>query len=274
MLIKKVMTTLKYEGFFSLIKKIINYLKYRWIKTENHLDEVDIVFDILQKKQGVMIDVGAHHGSALAKFAKIQWKIYAFEPDKNNRKILIENYGNYKNVDIDSRGCSDKEQKNVSFFTSEESTGISGLSAFVDSHIETDKIEITTLVKAIKEKSIKEVDFLKIDTEGFDYFVLCGFPWDKIKPSMIVCEFEDKKTKPLGYNYQELGNYLIEQGYKVVLSEWYPIERYGIRHKWRCFKSFPSELEDINGWGNMIAYKENFHEEMIKKLLKYERKCK
>lgn len=264
MLIKKAIRTLKNEGFSPLIKKIIKYLR-----TKEQLDEVTIVFDILKKNQGVMIDVGAHYGSALAKFADLKWQIYAFEPDKNNRKVLTENYGDYKNVNIDSRGCSDKEQKDASFFTSEESTGISGLSAFVDSHVETDKVEITTLTKVMEEKSIKQVDFLKIDTEGFDYFVLRGFPWDKVKPSMIVCEFEDKKTKPLGYDYQELGHYLIGQGYKVVLSEWYPIERYGIQHKWRCFKLFPSELEDNTGWGNMIAYKESFHGVITKKLAEY-----
>ncbi len=269
MLIKKAITTLKNKGFFPLIKKIINYLR-----TKDQLDEVTIVFDLLKKNQGVMIDVGAHHGSALAKFADAKWKIYAFEPDKNNRKILTENYGDYKNVDIDSRGCSNKEQKNVPFFTSEESTGISGLSSFVESHIETDKVEITTLTKVIEEKNIKQVDFLKIDTEGFDYFVLRGFPWDKVKPSIIVCEFEDKKTKSLGYDYQELGHYLIGQGYKVVLSEWYPIERYGIQHKWRSFKPFPSELEDKNGWGNMIAYKESLHGVITKKLAEYERAYK
>ena len=48
----------------------------------------------LKADKGVMIDVGAHHGSSLKKFAEAGWKIYAFEPDKNNRKILTENYGN------------------------------------------------------------------------------------------------------------------------------------------------------------------------------------
>ena len=263
------MRTLKHEGLFPLMRKIINYVKYSYFKPQDHLDEVAIIFDILKEKSGTMIDVGAHYGGALSKFADSKWEIYAFEPDKNNRRILIERYAHYPNVNIDSRGCSDKEQKNAPFFTSEESTGISGLSPFVDSHVETDKIEIITLTKVIEEKNIKQVNFLKIDTEGFDYFVLRGFPWNKIKPSIIICEFEDKKTKPLGYDYQDLGNYLIEQGYQVIISEWYPIVRYGIQHKWRCFKRFPSELEDSNGWGNMIAYQENFQDAITKKLNKY-----
>jgi FkbM family methyltransferase len=185
-----------------------------------------------------MIDVGAHHDSALRKFADNAWSIFAFEPDKNNRKILIDKYATYPNITIDPRGCSDKEEINVPFFTSDESTGISGLSSFVDSHIEISKVDITTLSKYIEDNQIQDVDFLKIDTEGFDYFVLKGFPFEKIKPKVIVCEFEDNKTIPLGYVYQNLGYFLKEQGYEVILSEWYPIKRYGIAHDWNCFKVF------------------------------------
>lgn len=52
-------------------------------------DETKLVFKVLQakRKKGVMIDVGAHFGGALAPFALCGWKIYAFEPDAGNEKI-------------------------------------------------------------------------------------------------------------------------------------------------------------------------------------------
>ncbi len=48
MLIKKAITTLKDEGFFLLVKKIANYLNNKYFYPKDHLDEVDIVFDILK----------------------------------------------------------------------------------------------------------------------------------------------------------------------------------------------------------------------------------
>lgn len=263
MLIKKFILSLRKYGLLPTLKRIVNYLTYK-----ETIDEVNVVFNILKKEKGTMIDVGAHYGSALGKFADNGWKVFAFEPDKNNRKILTDNYATYPNVTIDPRGCSDKEEENVPFFTSDESTGISGLSSFVDSHLETDKVDIITLSKYIEENKIQNVDFLKIDTEGFDYFVLKGFPFEKIKPKMIVCEFEDKKTIPLGYTYQDLGKFLKKLGYEVVISEWYPIQRYGISHNWNCFKVFPESLDDKNAWGNFVACEQSLFKELNKEFKK------
>ena len=109
--------------------------------------------------------------------------------------------------------------------------------------------------KQTNRNNIFSIDFLKIDTEGFDYFVLKGVPWDKLKPRLILCEFEDRKTKRLGYTFNEMANFLLDKGYKVVVSEWYPIEEYGKSHKWRNMKDYPCKLDDqILGHGNILAF--------------------
>jgi hypothetical protein len=74
---------------------------------------------------------------------------------------------------------------------------------------------------------------------------------------MILCEFDDSKTVPLGYTFHDLANYLIKQGYKLLVSEWYPIKKYGGPHDWRCFSPYPCELEDPKAWGNIMATKED-----------------
>ena len=85
----------------------------------------------------------------------------------------------------------------VPFYVSEESTGISGLSAFRDSHVAIGHVE-TVALRDVAD--IDRVDLLKIDTEGYEKFVLEGFPWERLRPSVVVAEFEDAKTKPLGYD--------------------------------------------------------------------------
>jgi FkbM family methyltransferase len=223
----------------------------------NNPDEVLIAFNVLnaEKEKGVMMDVGAHHGHSLASFANHNWQVYAFEPDSDNRHQLETRFGNFPDVNIDPRALSDSPQEKMTLYKSVESSGISGLSLFHSSHTPAEEVEVTTLKHFLSEKNITDaqIDFLKIDTEGFDLFVLKGFPWKKNKPRLIICEFEDKKTVPLGYNYHDLAQYLTKLGYQIIVSEWCPIKKYGGPHDWKCFSSYPHKLNDKNSWGNLIA---------------------
>lgn len=242
-----------------------------------HWDETLGVAEIFSgpMKDGMMIDVGGHHGSALMPFLNKGWKIFAFEPDEKNRAVLLERLAKHKNkhlVSLDTRCVSNKIQKGVSFFTSEQSTGISGLSAFHETHQESQKVDITTLTEFFQDKPLPAVNFLKIDTEGHDLFVLQGFPWERGKPAVIECEFEDAKTVPLGYTFHDLARYLVEKGYTVYVSEWHPIIRYGIRHDWRQLMRYPCDLADPKGWGNLLAFRDPIDEQAlvaaVKKVLK------
>lgn len=203
-------------------------------------------------RKGIMVDVGAHFGESFAPYVDLGWKVLAFEPDRDNRAKLLQNTP-LGSVSIYDCAVADREEDGVPFFASPESDGISGLSAFRETHKEVNRVRVTTLAKIISETGTKRVDFLKIDTEGHDLFVLQGFPWKQIHPDVILCEFEDKKTRPLGYDYRQMGNFLLENGYQVFLSEWEPIIRYGTSHKWRSFRPYPCELSDGNGWGNFVA---------------------
>lgn len=229
-------------------------------------DEVGIVYQVLQvgNRRGTMIDVGAHYGSAFRRFALSGWRVYAFEPDSLNRQRLMERgYGKMPNVKIDPRGVSNEMSTETPFYRSKESTGISGLSAFHPTHVLSEKVEVTTLELFVEEQGIDSIDFLKIDTEGFDLLVLKGFPWEEIRPDIILCEFEDKKTVPLGCRYHDMAKYLEALGYKVIVSEWYPIERYGVRHNWRRFAPYPCELVNPNAWGNIFAVNAQLYSPLV-----------
>ncbi|MDF1615253.1 FkbM family methyltransferase [Desulfurivibrio dismutans] len=222
-----------------------------------------------------MIDVGAHGGSALMPFIKKGWEVFAFEPDDKNRTKLLERLAKNKNkhlVSLDTRCVSNKSQKGVSFYQSEQSTGISGLSAFHESHVEAQKVDVTTLTEFFRDNPMPAVDFLKIDTEGHDLFVLQGYPWDRGKPAVIECEFEDVKTVPLGYTFHDLSRFLVDKGYTVYVSEWHPIIRYGIQHDWNRLVRYPCELADPKGWGNLLAFRDPIDEQAlvvaVKKVLK------
>jgi len=224
-------------------------------------DETRIVFDALEadKFNGLMIDVGAHFGDSIFPFAQSGWRVFAFEPDSKNREILNKAFDGFSNVVIDNRAVSNQIQEKAILFRSEVSSGISGLSSFHPSHKPGEDVNVITLEYFFGEKGIEgqTIDFLKIDTEGFDLLILQGIPWSKISPRLILCEFEDSKTIPLGYTFHDLANYLVNQGYKLIVSEWHPIKRYGGPHDWRRFASYPCKLEDQKAWGNILATKED-----------------
>src|SRR3546814_16090030 len=96
---------------------------------------------------------------------------------------------------LDNRAVSDQVRSGQVFYRSDQSTGISGLSAFHPSHVSKQVVDTTTLSDVLADADIDGVDFLKVDTEGHDLFVLKGIPWERFRPDVIACEFEDARSE-------------------------------------------------------------------------------
>jgi FkbM family methyltransferase len=215
-------------------------------------DEIGLIHATLRPyRPGVMVDVGAHHGGSLMPFAGDSWRVYAIEPDPRNRAVLRRRFGRKPNVLVDDRAISERDGERVPLFTSPVSSGISALAPFHPTHQATDSVETIRLDTLLAD--VDQVTFLKTDTEGWDLPVLRTFPWDRLHPLAVMCEFEDRKTIPLGYNYHDLAALLSGLGYAVFVSEWYPVVEYGKRHQWRQIQRYPVSLNDARGWGNLVA---------------------
>ena len=214
-----------------------------------NLDEVNIAFRIIGGTGGTMLDVGAHQGLSMAPFLQRGWEVYGFEPDPANRAILSSRC---PDATIDPRAVSEVDGETVQLFTSAISAGISTLSPFHETHAATTTVRTVRLDTFIREHQIDQVDFLKTDIEGFDLIALRTFPWETHHPRAVVCEFEDRKTTPLGYSSRDTADFLADKGYAVLVSEWYPVVEYGGRHRWRRFERYPTQI-DSRSWGNFIA---------------------
>ena len=234
-----------------------------------HIDETALVGVLLKEfpAGSVMIDVGAHYGTSLAPFSQMGWHVYAYEPDPENRKYLQEKFGKSDHIKIDSRAVAEQANSDIEFFASEESTGISSMLAFHESHKLVETVEVTSLADIVADNHIEYIDFLKIDAEGYDFSVLKGVPWDKIKPEVILCEFEDAKTGRLSHRWTDIAELLVGKGYTVYVSEWYPIVRYGVPHYWRGMNRYPCALKDVNAWGNLLAFQTDPGEAAIREVL-------
>jgi FkbM family methyltransferase len=197
---------------------------------------------------GVFVDVGAHHGNTAEPFVAAGWRVIAVEPDPANRAILEQRLGGY--VTIDPRAIAEQDGQQLMLYTSPVSAGISTLTPFHPSHRPTATVETVRLDTLLIHEA--EVTVLKTDLEGWDLPALRTFPWERLHPAAIVAEYEDRKTEPLGYRFDDLASYLIDRGYVVVASEWWPVVEYGRRHHWRRMARYP-EAPDPGSWGNVIA---------------------
>ena len=225
-----------------------------------HVDEAEVIAGLLQERKGrshVMLDIGAHVGGAAVLFDRLGWRVHCFEPDPENRARLTKEFTGVANVVIDARAVSDESSKAVPFYTSTESTGISGLNAFHKTHRESHAVDVTTVSEIVAEFGIDRIDFLKTDVEGFDFSVLKGAPWETIKPDVVVCEFEDSKTVPLGHRWRDIADFLAARGYAVYVSEWHKVLRYGAAHDWRRVSAFSEADPQAEAWGNLLAFRED-----------------
>lgn len=247
--------------------KILRFIRRLLIrKTPAEQDLIFKIFSELSDKDSgdrIMIDVGAHYGSSFFNFAKSGWTVYCFEPDDENRAVLINNIKKHQleKVIVDKRAVSNRETKGK-YYESEISSGISSLIKFHSSHKEIKEVEITTLSSFCTHSNIKNIDFLKIDTEGNDLRVIEGLEIQKLRPFFILCEYEDSKTKLVNYTKEDIIKYLENEDYKCIISEWHPIIQYGMQHKWKKITDDIS-MVDGNSWGNIIAMKPEYYKRFI-----------
>ena len=249
------LVTLAQSNDASLVPMPGDVLVGPFSRGEARMREGDLAYELLGSgaTPGRMIDVGAHIGGSLKKFCVDGWSVWAFEPDPVNRAGLEKRAQAHWNLAVDRRAVSDSSGETVEFFRTSDSSGASSMSAFTSGHASAGTVETVTIRDALGPGWVGHVHFLKTDTEGHDLPALRGFPWEVDFPDVVLCEFEDNKTRNLGYTTEDLAAYLIDKGYDVFVSEWHPIVRYGIVHDFKSLYRFTEGSVSGDSWGNLIA---------------------
>lgn len=221
------------------------------------INEEEMIGRCFASSQGLMVDVGANHGNSADVYLGMGWTVHAFEPDPNNRAKLAQLWPGLDRLVINPEAVSDRDGMVVPLYASDESTGISSLAAFTAGHRQVAEVSTVTLATYMASAGIGHVNVLKVDVEGYDKFVLDGFPWDRDHPDAILVEFEDFKTVPLGYDVGDLAEVLLREGYAVYVSEWHPVLRYGIRHDWKSLRRYDPAADLSATWGNLVGFLED-----------------
>jgi FkbM family methyltransferase len=143
------------------------------------------------KNNAVAVDVGAHCGLWSRRLARMFKKVYAFEPIPIHREAFQRNVvGDYELFPF---ACGNKDAV-VKMKTVPHSTG--------DTLID-ESGDVEARVVRIDDYLDTPCDFLKIDTEGYEEFVLMGAKkLLKSRPCVIV---EQKPKKAQKYGLRETG---------------------------------------------------------------------
>ena len=228
------------------------------------MNETKLIFDFLRSDvKQIYFDIGAHSGKNCIHAVKNNWEVHCFEPNPDISKDLVEFSQKNKQCYFNNVAISSILKGYCDFFISQQSTGISSLNKFHSSHfLHSSKVKCIALKDYIRDLHINTIDFLKIDAEGHDFFVLKSHDWS-VKPRVIEVEFEDLKTSetthlgenPLKpYTYKDMYKYLTDLGYKIIISEWSPILKYGGGGtNWNKF-SLSNSLSNEKCWGNFLCF--------------------
>ncbi len=171
----------------------------------------------LLKDGDVMIDAGANIGAISMPVAKSRdIRIYAFEPAKHIHEIFQQNItlNHLENIEALPLALSN-EAGTVDFYESDRVHGWSGI-VKIDS-FQHYKVPAITLDNFATERKIENIAVLKMDVQGWEYFVLKGAErlLSEKRITHIIFEFEWWAEKNAGLLPGSAQQFLLDNGYQL-----------------------------------------------------------
>ena len=229
---------------------MIKFLTLNLLKYFDFLNQSK-VFKFLKKKGykkfDIFFDVGAHRGETIKLFLNnfsIK-KIYSFEPLKENfsflkknsnrlkkknkevsiiienialgnenKKILIKQFSETSSSTINDINLKSKYFKRKSFLLYDKKKPYSE-----------EEIEQIKFSDYIENNDVSKIDFLKIDTEGFEMKVLNGLGNQLTKVGIIMFEHHYDNMIIKKYKFSDINKLLIENNFKQIFKYKMPFRK-------------------------------------------------
>jgi FkbM family methyltransferase len=173
----------------------------RVIGRNGELDEltdigiVKILVHPFFRSQGVararrMLDVGACHGAMAEPLLDLGWSVDLVEPDPGARAVLEKNVAHHgRRARIHAVAVGSATQPEIAF----HQAAMQGLSGLGDSPFGATarviRVPCLTLRDFCSTNGIRDLDFLKVDAEGYDFDVLASHDFDAVKPDLVLIEY-------------------------------------------------------------------------------------
>jgi FkbM family methyltransferase len=197
---------------------------------------------LLKEEDLVIFDIGANNGLSLIEF-KSWWPkstIHCFEPQQECWDELESRAAGYapESVFINKVGAGEKDSEALTFYTHDITTGQSGfnrvntnsqdsirlnelagskqaLLGYESSINHTRVVPVTRLDNYISNAQIKNINLLKIDTQGYEPEVLAGLGKTLSSVDVVISElmFYDFYERTLSFT--DIEKYLLPAGFKL-----------------------------------------------------------
>jgi len=160
------------------------------------------------KKFGVAIDAGANIGLQSVRLAQKFDQVHSFEPTSVNYDCLIDNVKNFSNVQVHKTGLGECEESAIIKLPVESKN--CGAFSIIDFNSYEEAVLTEQITISPLDKFQLSPDFIKIDTQGFELFILKGAKNTLKNKPVLLLECEKKQEKHL------INEYLNPLGYTIV----------------------------------------------------------
>lgn len=175
------------------------------IPLEKKLDE------LFGKRGGFFIELGANDGVFQSNTAFLEkqrdWKGILIEPSRLGFELCQKNRPNSKCVNYACVSNSfEGEYVRGDFNTNNPMGSVDGIRRGLQKSSGLVDVKATTLEKILDEHCTQEIDFLSLDTEGYELPILEGLNLNKYRPRYMLIEIYSK-------DYDEIVKFLDEHRY-------------------------------------------------------------
>ena len=157
------------------------------------------------------IDIGACVGFWTRDLCKVFKRIICFEPYKKSSDCLIENLKEFNNYELYNVALSDQIGKG-DLLISKDGIGSNSLNDFALKNDYTIRVE----KKRLDDYGFRNVDYIKIDVQFYELFVLKGaYQTLKDNNPLLCIECARRNKEELAY-VKKINQFLTKLNYKIV----------------------------------------------------------
>ncbi|MBA4306969.1 MAG: FkbM family methyltransferase [Sphingopyxis sp.] len=194
-----------------------------WLYANERSDDVDIIQSLL-KLGGTYVDIGANIGDLVLAGAKAvgpDGKVFAFEAHPRIFGLMSQNLRLNQTPNIHPVNAACGEDFGWARFSDMRSDDMN--------QIGHGEIVVPTIPAQMLLPD-EDIDLIKIDVEGFEFFVLKGLQKSLGRTRHLLIEVGDVHFAQFGYRYADIHDLLIAQGFAIfaldkakVDGAWHPV---------------------------------------------------